>query len=1065
MRNLKRALSLALSAAMLVGMMIVGTGASYADVTSENNQEAIEVLQAVGIMTGDDQGNFNPDANVTRNEMAVIMCNLLDYRAASYAGTTPFTDVPSWAEPYVAACYANGITGGTSDTTYSGDESVTTVQAALMLMKALGYFQYSSDFKSGWEVATIAQANRIDLFDSVESGAREALTRSDVAQLVLNTLESGMVEADDNTIKVDTDGVTVEAGSVTYNYITSDKDYARAISALEPTSSTSATKGSIVELGEKLYNGDLKKDEGSDDFNRPANIWTYESSEIGKYADSARQSWTTKVSEKDLYQAVGSAAYDNYSWAIYQNGGLVAEDTVSAPHAARDLAISHSKTSSERVLTADKGVLTEVFVDSDKETVVLTLVDTGVAKVTKVTGEAGDYEVTVSFKTKVNNGKGAAYTPDNSFTTDQEFSKDDIVIYTASVASGEIESMAVAETVTGTASAVKNADYVTLDGTTYSYNYAYTKAASDNGIGTGIYNLEDNVAASNPTIDKEATLYLDAYGYAVAFEGKAATAEDYLFVKEVGTVFNSEPSAKVVFYDGTAATVTIDKVTVTNKDGTKVTLDATKNASASTDYDKTKNNGEIASGSTAATTYVLDDDTVYKFTEGSSSYDLEVVSAYTNATGTQVKKDVPSITVTSPSGTTITTDNNTVFVDVENTKAWTGYKNVATRTGSVAGVLNSDNVADIVFIYGNVIGGVEDDDYVILKGTGTEIVKDGSKTIYRFTDAYDVYGEQIEDLYATSTSVIPSVKGLYQITSRDADDYIDTAPTMLTAIVNDKSNTVTGGSAAHYATAAKNGVLTLNNSITFGGSAKTTFAYNDETVFVVVELKTNGDVDSIRLGDVSEITTYDAATAADTTGVYVMTVEDDDDTAPLAETVLIIVPDNGSNAGNSGSGSGSATQGSFTVPSGAGITVSSEEKVTSVTLTGTDVSNALSDSEKTEMNTLFGTQLVGADGKVKDKYAIMTIDILDGVKVATKYKITQVNAAMNAVYGSGTFSNDTKTKDYNRTDLTDGLAVILGGNTDITISITPYNADGSTLNESETVVIVIDNNATFKQPA
>ena len=234
MRNLKRALSLALSAAMLVGMMIVGTGASYADVTSENNQEAIEVLQAVGIMTGDDQGNFNPDANVTRNEMAVIMCNLLDYRAASYAGTTPFTDVPSWAEPYVAACYANGITGGTSDTTYSGDESVTTVQAALMLMKALGYFQYSSDFKSGWEVATIAQANRIDLFDSVESGAREALTRSDVAQLVLNTLESGMVEADDNTIKVDTDGVTVEAGSVTYNYITSDKDYARAISALEP---------------------------------------------------------------------------------------------------------------------------------------------------------------------------------------------------------------------------------------------------------------------------------------------------------------------------------------------------------------------------------------------------------------------------------------------------------------------------------------------------------------------------------------------------------------------------------------------------------------------------------------------------------------------------------------------------------------------------------------------------------------------------------------------------------------------------------------------------------------
>ena len=65
MRNLKRALSLAVASVMLLGMMVVGTGASYDDVTSADNQEAIEVLQAVGIMTGDDQGNFNPDKGST----------------------------------------------------------------------------------------------------------------------------------------------------------------------------------------------------------------------------------------------------------------------------------------------------------------------------------------------------------------------------------------------------------------------------------------------------------------------------------------------------------------------------------------------------------------------------------------------------------------------------------------------------------------------------------------------------------------------------------------------------------------------------------------------------------------------------------------------------------------------------------------------------------------------------------------------------------------------------------------------------------------------------------------
>ena len=58
MRNLKRALSLALASVMLVGMMVVGTSASYPDVTSENNEEAIAVMQMLGVMTGDEKGNF-----------------------------------------------------------------------------------------------------------------------------------------------------------------------------------------------------------------------------------------------------------------------------------------------------------------------------------------------------------------------------------------------------------------------------------------------------------------------------------------------------------------------------------------------------------------------------------------------------------------------------------------------------------------------------------------------------------------------------------------------------------------------------------------------------------------------------------------------------------------------------------------------------------------------------------------------------------------------------------------------------------------------------------------------
>ena len=100
MRNLKRALSLGLTATMISGLMVMGSSAaSYADVTSKQNEEAIEVLKTVGIMVGDENGKFNPEAKVTRNEMAVVMCNLLDYTVASYKGTSPSPTCPSGLSP------------------------------------------------------------------------------------------------------------------------------------------------------------------------------------------------------------------------------------------------------------------------------------------------------------------------------------------------------------------------------------------------------------------------------------------------------------------------------------------------------------------------------------------------------------------------------------------------------------------------------------------------------------------------------------------------------------------------------------------------------------------------------------------------------------------------------------------------------------------------------------------------------------------------------------------------------------------------------------------------------
>ena len=293
MRNLKRALSLALASVMVIGMMVVGTGASYKDVKATDNVEAIEVLQAVGIMTGDENGDFNPDANVTRNEIAVIMSNLLNLDYDYYRGVNPFTDVPDWAAPYVAACAAEGVVAGIGGTLYGGSNNVTAAQAALMIMKALGYFQYQNDFGTDWQIATIRQASYINLFDGINANAETALTRNQIAQLVLNGLKANMVSFT-GTVGAEINGVSI--GYVPeYTAITNANKKYDSIDT--GTSNIGADDKYYVQLGEELYNGDLKLNDDVDVFGRPARCWEYDGKEIGTYVNDSLllQEYTSEV--------------------------------------------------------------------------------------------------------------------------------------------------------------------------------------------------------------------------------------------------------------------------------------------------------------------------------------------------------------------------------------------------------------------------------------------------------------------------------------------------------------------------------------------------------------------------------------------------------------------------------------------------------------------------------------------------------------------------------------------------------------------------------------------------
>ena len=699
MRNLKRALSLGLTAAMISGLMVMGSsaaGSSYTDVADTDNVEAIEVLKAVGIMVGDESGNFNPDQQVTRNEMAVVMSNLMAYNVATYKNTSPFTDVPSWAEPYVAACYTNGITAGYSDTIYGGNDTVTTAQAALMVMKALGYFQYSSDFGSDWQLATVSQGNRIDLFTDVDSGVRDAMTRNDVAQLVLNALECGTVEPETNG-SISVGDITI-VNDVRYNYVTSGQDYARTIKKTLNTSNDGVySEGSIVELGEKLYQGDLTQEdfveEGyTDVFGHPATRWEYQAKEVGTFTEGASTTFSDKVTSKELYDAVGKTATDNYSWHVEVDGKAVSYDgdTLSANKSDNNDDFL-KEAGMDEYGTTGNGVRTEVYVDGTKGTVYVALTHFYAAEVYDVNEDS----ITLSNVNSYDSKYDTADIDDEFETTG--FAEDDIVMY--SFANNEIQEVYAADQVTGEVTRVRadsadtNGDYFIADGTTYNYN---TTLPEDERLVTE--NVNNDVVA-----------YADQYGY-VAYIDESAITYDYAYVLSMGTdgdqygdTSSSTVYARLVLTDGTMVKVETDAKTSEigksdGKGGYEKTADGLLNHIVSYTVDKND----------VYTLSVRDVDTDDNTQDPDN---ITGTNGIQKVSGDELKIDNSVASFDATSSKDYTANSNTVFIvadkgedmDSYDFYVYTGIKNVPDIKGNASGTVvavaaDGNDVAKVVYI-------------------------------------------------------------------------------------------------------------------------------------------------------------------------------------------------------------------------------------------------------------------------------------------------------------------------------------------------------------------------------
>ena len=189
----KKVLALVLAFACAFTMF---AGAAFTDAADINadNADAVELLTALNIIEGYEDGSFQPEGTVTRAEMAKMIFTIRnggnDDASAYKTVTTSFTDINGhWAEGYIKYLQNTGIVAGKSAYIFDPDSTVTTAEAMKMALVLAGYRADKANLTgSAWQNNTISQATTVGLTKDVFSAVAEGCTRQDAAQILSNTL-------------------------------------------------------------------------------------------------------------------------------------------------------------------------------------------------------------------------------------------------------------------------------------------------------------------------------------------------------------------------------------------------------------------------------------------------------------------------------------------------------------------------------------------------------------------------------------------------------------------------------------------------------------------------------------------------------------------------------------------------------------------------------------------------------------------------------------------------------------------------------------------------------------
>ena len=824
MRNLKRALSLAMASIMVLGMMVVGAGAvSYDDFSDKDkivNDDAVSMLVELNVINGKDDGSFDPEGIVTRAEMAKMICVVLnggkDPSLGNVSNYTYTDTVGHWAAAYIEYCTTLGIVAGDGTGKFNPSNTVTGAEAAKMLLVALGFKSEIEGFTgANWAVNVNVRANQKGLFDELSINPSEGLTRDNAAQMVWNALDAGVVSYDYTLI---TDGSSITSSPTLIDNesktLLTDKFKVSKLEGVIVANENATSTGTAVEKEDVTVllltsdDADSKQDEGDTITLKTATAANL----LGKSVTMFAKDWKNGAYQTVLGNPVVSS--DNMIATISEDS-----DADDVKDALKDAGIKE----------VSKAVLVQNFIRAtDKDDKELTI--SGMADVAKLTGNGievtvisndNDNKADFVIRTKMIAGKVSAYNAkgndgdgyitvsalvdiDEDHKADriagaefadvkgsEDLAKDDIVLY---YRVGDTFYAEKADSVNVTVTSTKGSDTIKDGKNTYKASALSSKYDDDN----------NTVLTTAVEPDDEVTLYLDNFGY-VVYTDAVTAADEYMFIT------GSDASVKSGF-----ESLTIKGVL---SDGTEVTASVNK-----IDSKKLSSAFEGLSGTTAEkeeAAQKLVNNKIVTYTKTGEKYNITVKD---NTKITQIQKNKANL-----GGATA--NSKTIFVigdKNDNYKVYTGISNVPNVTNKDADLYcyAKSGVAKFVVAL-NATTSDGDTNGIYILGKTASAKKDGDDTIY-VVEAYvnDEYVAELElDGYTKGETI---TRGYYAGVSTSGGNTVDWD--------NIKNATPDAGSA----------VTDFGDGIINNGKGALTYD-KDTTVIIVDGTKhvEGGDIDEI----------------------------------------------------------------------------------------------------------------------------------------------------------------------------------------------------------------------------